>query len=332
MKTCPKNADSELVKLCEKGVVNYVNISGTVYRNQFCAMCHNVGLSVIGKPNLPAPPSQGIQLTWKGSMLEHKDRLADEYSHDVFMVVKPKISKKRQLLSTNSSRGNNFDSKIDILCSLFADPSYDFCKPFIINTTHRTTDNNNQSTPVWDLSSLNCYSAHPKVCDLFAKLPDDSCGNIGCETGELFDMATFDCISVDRFQLQTSINQEDLTWHSEPICEYRARCRAVELGLIAEEDLNCHCDEFCVYFDDCCMDSSYQKDSEEQLPPGTFSCSLWGQEGGYRNGSYFGVMEVDKCPPGYDNQSTIDLCHTPMEYNKIPLTYIPVSDPTTGVR
>ena len=65
---------------------------------------------MIGKPNLPAPPSQGIQLTWKGSMLVHEDWLADEYSDDVFMVAKPKISKKRQPLSSNSSQGNNFDS------------------------------------------------------------------------------------------------------------------------------------------------------------------------------------------------------------------------------
>lgn len=338
IRSCPETADQELITLCVRGPANYINITGTIYRNQFCAMCHNAELSLSEKADyLPRPPYNGIQFVWKNLKLYHQENATKEES-EILFIARPKISKGHQLLSLKSSESNNFNSTMDKICYMFANPAYDFCPNSYYIYTRDKGNISTKDPPVWDLSSLNCYSPHPKVCDLFIKHEGDGCGPIGCKKGKLLDLETLDCISNNDFTTTSSVYHADLPWHSEPLCAYTSRCRAVDLGLIREDALNCYCDKFCVYFNDCCADSPFRPSgSEPLLTPGTFSCVSNRQKnpldgnGVFRSGFFYGVMEVDKCPQGYTNKSIQMRCES-SSTDKLSLLNTPVSDVKSGLR
>jgi len=62
------NYNRELKTLCEKGPVNYINVTSLnlVYRNQFCALCHGADLLLMdfGLPQLPKMTALTLELFW----------------------------------------------------------------------------------------------------------------------------------------------------------------------------------------------------------------------------------------------------------------------------
>ena len=333
-----ENSNTELDDLCEKGPANYINISGTVYRNQFCSLCHGIDLSSVEDQylDLPRPPEEAIQFIWKDSKLVCQEASG---AGVILMIARPKVSKDQQILSSKSSKGNNFASTIDLVCYFFANPIYDFCPNTYYVLTNKDTSQEHDP-PVWDLASLHCYSPHPKVCDLFIKASSESkeCGKVGCKNGQLLDMETMKCMSPQIFSSRSPIYKEDLSWHAMPLCSYKSRCKAVDLGLIAQSDLNCFCDKFCVYFNDCCEDSPFRNDNSSlPLTPGTFSCASRENSRDshiYKQGFYYTFMEVDKCPYYYANTTVINKCECSLfgECDRFSLVNIPVTDLNTGLR
>ena len=344
IRDCPRSVNEEVRLLCEKGPANYITIDKQTFRNQFCATCHKAHVSMVeARPAQPKELTQDpIKLSWANNRLMSWERTSEEHTNqELLAVLKPTVTKNKQLLYLNSSMGNNFNSNIDIVCQLFAFAVLDFCRKDYA-TVPKVVSNDTLDTPIWDLASLGCYSPNPKVCDLFA-VPStaDTCGYVGCKTGQVIDLETLSCMEITDFTLSNPLHDEDLSWHSAPICSYTSQCKAVKLGLMSEHELNCHCDHFCIYFDDCCEDSPYQEDkSMHALPQGTFSCvssssHMYREDWESRNRTLYGIMEVNKCPPGYSNQSVAEKCtfnswwHA--EY-KFSLVSIPVSDSKTGLR
>jgi len=252
----------------------------------------------------------------------------------LLMVARP------ELHSFNTTiKLNTFSSRVDITCSYFPYNSYlyyNFCSKSTVNITENATDN---SVSIWNLGSFSCHSPHAKVCDQFIVSNANSslsCTEPGCGEGYLLDPETLSCIKVNEFTILPNTQLNNLTWHSDIMCQYLSRCEAVKQGLMKENELNCYCDKFCVYFNDCCEDSDYQATSESALEHGTFSC-VPEVIGGLNivNGYEMGVMEIDRCPKCCLNQLCVR-CMLPKVFNfendVWNIWNTPVTDMKTGLR
>ena len=341
VRTCPPGSDSELTSLCEHGPANYINISSSklVYRNQFCAMCHMEDLSNASQPNDLRETLPGIG--WNGNRidLQHSNTTLD-YEFPLLAALKPQLQTTDAGLPPSEQPGGNsftsFDLKSYPLCSAFMDEYYDYCdEQFIISK-----NNSNESLPVWDLGSVACLSQYPKVCDLFivSKAKAQKCTTPGCGPGAILDPYTLKCHNYMNLDLWYSLVKSlSHTWHSHDICAYQSQCRAAELGLVKLEHLNCYCDQFCIYFNDCCEDSKFQATKSTKLEDGTFKCY---EEASDLKASasddlfYWGIMQVDRCPSSFTNETIRAWCEDDprLRYFGFGILGTPVSHMTTGLR
>jgi len=191
------------------------------------------------------------------------------------------------------------------------------------------------------------WSMHKKICDQFivqrVDSSEDTCTEPGCGLDHILDPRTRKCIKLNSLSSHNAFEENDLQWHSHSTCAYHSQCRAAELGLIAEEHLNCFCDKFCIYYNDCCEDSPYQATVNSTLDHGVFACIQDRSDlakGATLDGYEWGVMEVRGCPKDYTNLTIENLCksnlHTPPFF--FPAWYrhdtasVPVTDMHTGLR
>ena len=340
VRTCPKTADSELKMLCEDGPANYINIttSKLVYRNQFCAVCHGENLSPVSHPNDFTEIPSGM--SWNDEKMVLRDN--STYLHDnseMLMALEPKLQVD-SAPAKEPSNANDFTSfrpKSNILCSFFMDATKNYCDERFTTLNNNTND----SLPVWELGSLACLSQYPKVCDLFV-VPEANthkCTTPGCGPRALLDPSSLKCHPFSRYDLSNELLEHSShKWHSHDICAYQSQCRSAELGLVKFEHLNCYCDELCMYYNDCCEDSKFQATTATKLEAGTFKCKKDASElraSASEDGYYWGIMQVDRCPSHFANQTIRTRCedkhqsYTPF-YSGIPDT--PVSHVTTGLR
>jgi len=120
---CPTNSSRELKTLCEKGPVNYINITSldVVYRNQFCALCHGVNLLLIDidLPQLPKMNTSALGLSWdkKSNKLKIKQDLSSLDDSKALMFSRSTLFNLTEL----SNNFTNFKVDEDFECSFFAD-------------------------------------------------------------------------------------------------------------------------------------------------------------------------------------------------------------------
>ena len=316
VRMCPNSSSPELSKLCSSGNANYMNLTTQVYRNQFCAMCHGEDLFYRMLPNKLTSPGPAIQ--WQGKKLVGKIEEDAEKGYFMIATLQPQLQHHHTSKVFNESFGQTkfttFHRNSDIVCSFYMNQNLTACFEEISekNLSHI-------SLPAMDLGSVACFSPYRKVCDFFI-LPDTSkiqqCAEAGCGPEAFMDPATLTCHQIKDYNLQRSnqvIKALNQTWHSALTCSYQSRCRAAELGLVKLHDLNCHCDKFCTYFNDCCEDSPFQATSMTKLEEGTFSCKYEPSDfaaGASKDFFYWGVQEVDMCPSSYDQQDVKSACET----------------------
>ena len=227
----------------------------------------------------------------------------------------------------------DFDHNQGVECSFFSQRDLNYCVERI--DTGPSSLGKNTTTPVWNLNSLTCYSTYRKICDQFLLSASSQCSVPGCGPNSILDPHTLQCLDVSKLTIgnETILETNDLPWHSHSVCSYQSQCRLVELGIMKEYELNCFCDEQCIYFNDCCEDSPYQATEETKLPEGTYFCKEDASEFQARvdiNGTRWGVMEVNSCPQSYLNLTIKTKCE---EIHKL-FTHqtVPVTDPATGIR
>ena len=334
VRTCPDTANSELKMLCERGSSNYINItrSKIVYRNQFCAMCHGEDLSFSEQAHLDLQ-SGAANMSWINNRLA--ESRSDNSDLSLLVAMQPKLHDKG---SSINFAAFGWRDKV-IKCSFFMKKSHDYCDEELV--LHRWLP----TQPIWDLGSLACFSQHHKVCDLFvvsdsSKAPE--CTEPGCGANMVLDPSSLECQWVSGYIKKTDvISQLDQRWHSDIICSYQSQCRAAELGLVKFEDLNCYCDKFCVYFNDCCEDSAFQATPNSKLEEETFKC--------YKDNSdlrasasedlfFWGIMQIDRCPSQFEVDEIRKLCETGPDTNiwerviNFGLIHTPVTHTGTGLR
>ncbi|XP_067951050.1 uncharacterized protein [Watersipora subatra] len=223
---------------------------------------------------------------------------------------------------------------MDLTCFLFAQTKENFCEELLTFTVENSQQNN--SEPVWNLRSLSCFSPFRKICDQFLISATSDCSLPGCGVNSVLDFHTLQCINLTTFVIgnESVLENNDLPWHSHSICAYQSQCKSVELGLLQTHELNCFCDEQCIYYNDCCEDSPYQATAETKLPDNTFHCK---EDVSELKEKYnpsdipWGIMEVNRCPSGYENDEIRTQCESDLS-GKLNLESIPVTDLSTGIR
>ena len=343
VRTCPEDSDQEILNLCEKGPVNYMNITsvGRVYRNQFCALCNGVNMETADQPKFEDLQQNSLNFWWQ------KNKLKRYYQYNnteitLLTILKPTLFEEDAI--SLSPRFSNFIDG-DISCSFFADSKHSFCddKTYDSSKTSSIKESNEtlmeDSQPVWILGSMNCFSNYKKVCGLYLTAQSGSdCTKPGCGAGKVLDPHTLQCIDLSKYDIYRHdvIEFNDVQWHSHSICSYQSRCRAVELGLLKEHELNCFCDKLCIYYNDCCEDSAYQATKKTKLPEGTFACLPDSSElksGATAADKYlWGIMFINRCPNDFIDLKTRRLCEETGNQKNLSLVFLPVTDPTTGLR
>ncbi|XP_067950274.1 uncharacterized protein [Watersipora subatra] len=326
---CPVDSSAELVNLCETAPANYINISetGKIYRNQFCALCNGVTPHSYSQPEL-ANKTGTVQLKWQNNKLA----VYLQNVNEIVAIMKPTLwnSDSNFYIFDFAS----FTNEMDLTCSFFTQTDQNFCEELF---SFRVSDVQNVSNPIWNLRSLSCFSPFRKICDQFLISATSECSLPGCGGNSVLDPHSLKCINLTKFVIgnESVLENNDLPWHSHSICSYQSQCKSVELGLLQTHELNCFCDEQCIYYNDCCEDSPYQATAETKLPDNTFHCKedVSEQMGRYNPSDIpWGVMEVNRCPSGYKDDETRRQCEEPPFRNTLSHQMIPVTDPTTGVR
>lgn len=263
--------------------------------------------------------------TWEGGRLSQYDDTADNLA--LLTVLKPYYDQNLKVLAGSTDRSADFSDFIGLSCSKFVDPSLNFCQenaPGNSNLTGGRGNTGDADVPVWDLGSNRCYSQYPKVCDLLLQTRSSSeCGDLGCGEMAVSDPEQSTCVALTATTARP-YEHEGPEWQSQPLCDYYSRCEAVRRGYIKASDLNCYCDEFCVYFNDCCVDAPYQATNDTRIDSDIFSCRSLG----FRNITDFkewGVTMVDNCPRETP-WSPVERC----ESSQTPFD-VPVTDPRTGL-
>ena len=330
-RSCPPGSNAELVKLCETAPANYINVSTTekIYRNQFCALCNRITLHSYSQPELTNNTAT-VQFKWKNKKLS--THLNKGKERDIFAILQPTLWNNDSNFSIFTF--TSFISDMDLTCFLFAQTEENFCEELL--TFAFANSQQNISKPVWNLRSLSCFSPFHKVCDRFLIGATTDCSIPGCGENSVLDLHSLQCINLTKFVIgnESVLENNDLPWHSHSICAYQSQCKSVELGLLQSHELNCFCDKQCIYYNDCCEDSPYQATEETKLPDNTFRCKEDVSElmGRWNPSDIpWGIMEVNRCPSGYEDDETRRQCEKPYS-DKLSHHMIPVTDPTTGVR
>lgn len=326
--------------LCEKGPANYIDITtkNLVYRNQFCAMCHGEKLDSISHPEFrDNNDDQILKLRWVARKLtRHEDSTLTNPSW-LLMALKPLLG----TISNSSlySDATRFDSVANIECSHFADGELDFCNEMgLVHKVLPSLDERLNNS--WNLGSVVCASKYPRTCDQFL-IADvaEGCSRPGCGTDRLLDLQSLSCQHLGDLHVKSGevVKSNDLPWHSHVICAYQSQCKLVQIGAKKEHELNCFCDKFCIYYNDCCEDSEHQPTDETKLEEGVYEClpdrsDL--QSGATPDGYIWGIMQVNRCPHNYSINDTLkDLCEGDGNTRRgFKLANIPVTDVTTGLR
>lgn len=187
----------------------------------------------------------------------------------------------------------------------------------------------NESNHIWNFQSILCQSGFGKFCEWFLKAPKTGCGQPGCEQHEIYDPISRECISMNS---KIHEEREAVNWPAATLCEYRSRCKSVNLGLLQADDLNCYCDRYCVYFNDCCEDAPHQRqvNSTTLFDSSMRSC--------YKIDNSWvvtkGVLMIDRCPHQYQHQPIKELCENYTLQHFLPdqdIRSIPISDSSTGL-
>lgn len=250
-------------------------------------------------------------------------------SSTVLVVVK--LLHEKDLLSISVESRTQFQSFSEFRCTKYVEEELNFCKvdPVLqrLEQEHRA----------WNLGSMLCQSAFGKVCDLLTVTNSetvDKCNLVGCGHQAVPDLAVNSCVTI---QQQTALQgaTEAMTWTGAAVCDYYSRCKTVELGLIKEGELNCYCDEFCPYFNDCCEDSNYQAAKSSKLEPGIYTCIDAGYEN-FEEEKSWGLMAVNKCPSNFaamddKSEKTKKNCNNRFFEHPAALRRIPVTDKQTGI-
>ena len=323
VKSCPSDAAHELQKLCEEGIANYINHTsdGQVYRNQFCMLCHNISLANTSRPIQHNRMAEG--LGWLEDKLVESSTGQDTYAHSVLALIQPKL----QPIDDNETHLNADHSKvggrlrtlasgIKIYCAQFINESYNFCINMTAAATEPTNQiNNSIELHIWEIGSLACSSNYHKVCDMF--LVADSgeagkCSTFGCQVGKVLDPSLLHCQPLNGFHGGEKVFEKlDHTWSSKIVCSYRSQCRSAFLGFLNLEDLNCYCDQSCIYYNDCCEDSPFQPTEDSKLEYETYACyqdSSDIQAGVLEDNTFWGIMQIDRCPSSFQEKRIKAIC------------------------
>jgi len=294
-------------------------------------------LTDIELPQLPKLNALMLELFWhkKSNKLRIKQDLLSLDESKTLMFARPTMFNLTEL----SNNFTNFKINEDFECSFFADQTASYCEERVTQLNN-SSGTNTTTVPVWNLGSMACFSNIKKICDRFLipqVVSDESCTEPGCGFGHVFDPETLQCYDLNTYGSVSNIvtDNSDLQWHSHSVCAYQSQCKAVDLGIKKEQELNCYCDKYCMYFNDCCEDSSYQPTKQTVLEVGTFSCVYDRSElrsGADAEGYSWGIMQVEACPKSYNNSEIKDLCENPLKDEKLSYQNVPVSSLDTGLR
>ena len=355
VRSCPPDADHELKKLCEEGIANYINNTndGQVYRNQFCMLCHNISLANISRPIQHNRAAEG--LSWLGDKLVESSTVQDTTAHSVLALIHPKlqpIENNDTSMSVNDStvegRLRTFPSHTNIYCAQFINESYNICTDM---TGAMTESNNSSELHLWEIGSLACSSNYHKVCDMFLVADSgeaEKCSTFGCQVGKVLDPSLLHCQPLNGFHGGEKVFEKlDHTWSSKIVCSYRSQCRSAFLGFLNLEDLNCYCDQSCIYYNDCCEDSPFQPTEDSKLEYETYACyqdSSDIQAGVLEDNNFWGIMQIDRCPSSFQEGKLKAKCEHgnlgimqshPWGYpsgRHFGVDHTPVTDSMTGLR
>lgn len=335
VKSCPSDYHHEIISLCENGPANYIEIGESYYWNQFCAQCNGVDLQISKPVSFTQKSMNDLELKWVSGALQVESKMLKD-THDLLAALQPKLSDSGVELTVGDESFVNLTGRVDVTCSYFVDDSLDFCQQNTIDFQGQS-----ENYPVWNFGAISCYSPYQKVCEWYIQASQNSnktCSSVGCNNKSILDPHSLECINLNQFVVSPQ-KLNDIPWNSKPLCDYQSRCKAANLGLIREEELNCYCDKFCVYFNDCCADSEFKANSSTVLESDVFGCyrdPLQPEQ--YSKWFLWGVTEIVKCPSGYSANSTIiELCDESLTWGhrnnlKWDLLKIPVTDPNTGLR
>ena len=360
VKSCPSDAAHELQKLCEEGIANYINNTsdGQVYRNQFCMLCHNISLANTSQPIQHNRMAEG--LGWLEDKLVESSTGQDTYAHSVLALIQPKL----QPIDENETHINADHSKVEgrlrtlasgikIYCAQFINQSYNFCINMTAAATEPTNQTNNSiELHIWEIGSLACSSNYHKVCDVFLVADSDEaekCSTFGCKLGKVLDPSLLQCQPPNGFHGGEKVFEKlDHTWSSKIVCSYRSQCRSAFLGFLNLEDLNCYCDQSCIYYNDCCEDSPFQPTEDSKLEYETYACyqdSSDIQAGVLEDNNFWGIMQIDRCPSSFQEKRIKAKCEhdnlgimqsKPWNGNlpgrNFGIVHTPVTDSMTGLR
>ena len=340
MKTCPSDyPDWEISNLCENGPANYITIQKIHYWNQFCAECNGANVASSEPSSIIPTDVEHMEVKWNLNKLQSASPVTQSTTLQLLSALQPHLSDETAgiELTVGDESFVNLTGRVDITCSAFVDSDLDFCRQDNIDV-----EGQSEKYPVWNLGSISCYSPYQKVCEFYiqpAQKSNKTCSKLGCSEHSVLDPGSLECIDLKQFVSLYPQKGYDITWRSQPICDYHSRCKAAELGLIREEELNCYCDKFCIYFNDCCADSKYTANQTTILEPDVFGCYKdYLQPDSFDRHLLWGVTEITKCPSHYtENTTIIELCdqslfwghRNNLEWN---LLKIPVTDTRTGLR
>jgi len=291
----------------------------------------------IDLPQLPKTTALTLELFWdkKSNKLRIKQNSSSLDDSKTLMFARPTMFNLTEL----SNHFTTFKSNVDFECSFFANQTANYCEERVTQLNN-SFGNNTTTVPVWNLGSMACFSNVRKICDRFLipqAVSDESCTESGCGFGHAFDPDTLKCYDLNTYGSVSNIvtDNSDLQWHSHSVCAYQSQCKAVELGIKKEHELNCYCDKYCMYFNDCCEDSPYQPTKQTVLEDGTFSCMYDRSElrsGADAEGYSWGIMQVEACPKSYNNSEIKYLCENAPKDQKLSYQNMPVSSLDTGLR
>ena len=301
-------------------------------------MCH--GLKNVGNITSPALVHDIPTLT-EGNSFQFRAEgrkllwTQVEYSESEILGVIKLNSTNHQMALSTLDTDQSFgppDSK-KVFCSQFYDQSLSFCRADLLRLDFNATFS------IRNLGSFSCQSSYGHFCDrlLGAYVSGSECSLLGCGIGKLLDIDANRCVDIRTMKPPSAADDSAIHWYTQPLADYYSRCRAVELGFIRPHQLNCFCDRFCVYFNDCCEDSRFQATESSRLG-NVYSCHTQGFVN-MTNDIKWGVMMIDTCPPissegAQINETVANLCeevNRPWPPRDLQIDYVPVTDRKTSL-